>query len=292
MIELKGKPVADDILKVSTNLIKEKISQYYRQPKLLVITIGEDEASKVYVNKKQKACEKCRIIFEHIKYPIDIPDRTLLRDLQHFNNDKNIDGILIQQPFPKNLKGVEQYIRQDKDVDGFTMMNLGYTLYNNCVDGIYACTPIGIKEILSYYNIDLKGKHVVIIGRSNIVGKPLIGMMLDSDATVTICHSKTNDLKSICRTADILIVAIGKPKFIDSSYLGHNTKVVVDVGINRDEDGKICGDCDQKDIQKFWNYLNINDTYITPVPGGVGPMTVAMLISNITNTYLEHLKEI
>lgn len=258
-------------------------------PTLAVIQVGEDKASSTYVKNKSKACKEVEINFKDYNLPEDTSGQSLFKLIDDLNKDDNIHGILIQQPVPNHLKGLEQYIDSSKDVDGFCYSNVGKLQYNE--DTLIPCTAKGIFKLLDEYKIDVEGKHIVVIGRSNIVGKPISMLALNKNATITICHSKTIDLDCITSTADILISAIGKPKFIDSSYLSFDTKILIDVGINRDENNKLCGDFDFDNIIEYWNMLENNCKtsedkmnnirYITPVPGGIGPLTIACLLENV-----------
>lgn len=278
---LDGKKLAEQLLENESIKLSQKVKN--RQPKLVVITIGNDDASKVYIRNKEKACNKCNIIFEHKAFASEINIEEVTNYIQKINQDKNVDGIMVQQPVPNRFKNIEQLIVNEKDVDGFTTYNLGGTL--NQANHIPACTPSGIIKLLDYYNVNLEGKHVIILGRSNIVGKPLIGMLLNKNATVTSCNSYTKDLKEITKTADIIISSIGKPKFIDNSYITSKCECIIDVGINRDENGKLCGDIDYNNIIDFWSTLDDKERFITPVPGGIGPMTVYSLIKNVIDSY-------
>ena len=275
---LDGKELADNIYsKLETYITKDN------HLSLAVIQIGNNEISNVYIENKRKACKKLGINFLHYKFSDDIKFDFIVDFIKKLNEYNDVTGIIIQKPIPDYLNGIDQYISPNKDVDGFTFENIGKLISG--YKGIVACTPSGIIELLKRYEIDLKGKHVVIIGRSNIVGKPMAICALNNDATVTICHSKTKNLKSITSNADILISAIGKPKYINREYITSKCICIVDVGINKDEEGKLCGDCDYDDIIDFWNELEDagypEKRYITPVPGGVGPLTVASLINNL-----------
>lgn len=242
-------------------------------PKLAVIMVGDNQASKIYVRNKNKACEEVGIDFEEYILNSDITQEKLINLIESLNNKKDINGILLQSPIPSNLDINEafQRISYEKDVDGFNPINVGKLSIGQ--DTFISCTPYGVMKMFEEYQIDLEGKNVVILGRSNIVGKPLLQCCLNKNATVTICHSKTKDLKEITKRADILISAIGKSKFVTKDMVKKDA-VVIDVGINRDENGKITGDVD---------FENIKDvaSYITPVPGGVGPMTITMLMNNV-----------
>lgn len=277
MIELSGTELAKEIKADITLKIKEYIKEGKRPPHLITILVGDDPASKVYVANKEKACNSVGIVNDTIRLPENTPEDTVLEIINAFNNSESVDGILVQLPLPKHIHQdrILNAINPNKDVDCFHPTNVANLWLGK--DGIKPCTPQGIIDLLDYGNIDLRGKHVVIIGRSNIVGLPVAKMCLDRNATVTICHSRTKDLKEITRTADILIVAIGKPKFINNSHLKPGA-VVIDVGINHDENGKLCGDVDYASIA-------LKASYATPVPGGVGPMTIACLLKNTLKSY-------
>ena len=250
----------------------EKIKQEGINPKFAVILVGEDKASKIYVKNKTKACIELGIEFEEILLEENIQMQELLNIIENLNNREDIHGILLQSPIPNHLDINEAFrtIKPEKDVDGFNPVNVGKLSLNQ--DCFVSCTPFGIIKMLENYNIEIEGKRAVVIGRSNIVGKPAAMCLLNKNATVTICHSKTKDLKEITKTADILVVALGKPKFITQDMVKENA-VVIDVGINRTEDG-IVGDVDFENVKE-------KTSYITPVPGGVGPMTIAMLMNNV-----------
>ncbi|MCR4787771.1 MAG: bifunctional methylenetetrahydrofolate dehydrogenase/methenyltetrahydrofolate cyclohydrolase FolD [Lachnospiraceae bacterium] len=243
---------------------------------LCVIQVGNDPASSVYVKNKKKGCELVGIDSVSYELPESTTQEELLELIEKLNNDEKINGILVQLPLPSHIdeNAVIEKISPLKDVDGFHPVSVG----NLCIGrpGFVSCTPAGIIELLKRSNIDIAGKECVVLGRSNIVGKPMSILMLRQNATVTIAHSKTADLKSVCKRADILIVAIGKSRFIDSGYIKDGA-VVIDVGINRDENNKLCGDVDYDDVFD-------KCSYITPVPGGVGPMTIAMLLNNCVDS--------
>lgn len=242
-------------------------------PKLAVILVGDDKASKVYVKNKNKACEDVGIEFEEHILEVEITQKQLIDLIEELNNRKDINGILLQSPIPAHLDINEAFrkIAPEKDVDGFNPVNVGKLSLNQ--DTFVSCTPYGIMKMFEEYKIDLEGKDVVIIGRSNIVGKPLIQCCLNKNATVTVCHSRTKNLKEHVKRADVVIAAIGKSKFITEDMVKDGA-VVIDVGINRGEDGKLTGDVDFENVEK-------KASYITPVPGGVGPMTIAMLMNNV-----------
>ena len=265
---INGKEVAEKI-KLQ---VKEEIKSLDKDVTLAVVIVGDNPASKVYVNNKKKACKLVGIQSLEYGLPENTSEDELLSLIDRLNNYNYVDGILIQLPLPRHINTdmIIKRINPEKDVDGFTAINTG-KLWLGQYD-IAPCTAIGVIELLDYYNIDIAGKHCVIVGRSNIVGKPVAALMLERNATVTVCHSKTQNLYDITRTADILITAVGKPKFITRDMVKDGA-VVIDVGINRDENGKLYGDVD---------FENVKDktTAITPVPGGCGPMTVAMLVKN------------
>lgn len=242
-------------------------------PKLAVIMVGDNPASKVYVRNKSKACQEVGVEYEEYLLDSNITQKNLIDLIKKLNNDKNINGILLQSPIPKHLDINEAFrtIDYNKDVDGFHPMNVGKLTLGQ--DTFVSCTPYGVMRMFEEYNIDLCGKNVVILGRSNIVGKPLTQCCLNKNATITVCHSKTQNTKKITKEADIVISAIGKAKFITEDMIKEGA-IVIDVGINRDENGKIVGDVDFENVKQ-------KASYITPVPGGVGPMTVAMLINNV-----------
>ena len=252
--------------------IKAEVDAMTVKPGLAVVIVGEDSASKVYVRNKAKGCEEVGFYSEVHALPEDTTEEQLLALIEKLNNDAKIDGILVQLPLPKHLdeKAVINAIRADKDVDAFHPINTGKIMIGDY--DFLPCTPAGVMEILRYYGISPEGKNCVVVGRSNIVGKPMVMLLLHANGTVKICHSRTPDLKSACREADILVCAIGKPKFFNAEYVKEGA-VVIDVGINRDENGKLCGDVDFDSVEPV-------ASYITPVPGGVGPMTITMLLDN------------
>lgn len=251
----------------------ENIKKKGVQPKLAVIMVGEDKASAVYVRNKSKACNEVGVEYEEFLLPTETTMDKLLGLIETLNQDTNIDGILLQSPIPKHLDIDEAFraIDPGKDVDGFHPVNVGKLSLNQ--DCFVSCTPFGIIKMLETYHVPIEGKHAVIIGRSNIVGKPLIQCLLNKNATVTICHSKTQNLEEVTKQADILIAAIGKPEFVTANMVKEGA-TVIDVGINRTEDGKLVGDVNFEEVSK-------KASHITPVPGGVGPMTVAMLMTNV-----------
>ena len=272
---INGKELAKNIrLKLKDEVAELKNADI--NPKLAVIMVGDDKASKVYVKNKSKACEEVGIQYEEHILPSNTKMEELLGLIEKLNNDETIHGILVQSPLPEGLDANIAFraISSKKDVDGFNPINVGKLSLNQ--DCFVSCTPYGIIKMLEAYNIEIQGTHAVIVGRSNIVGKPLAQCLLNKNATVTICHSKTKNLKEITKQADILIAAIGKPKFVTEDMVKEGA-TVIDVGINRMDDGKLVGDTD---------FENIKDkaSYITPVPGGVGPMTIAMLMHNVVKS--------
>ena len=264
--------------KISTEIkdeTKEKVAQLKAQGKeisLAVVQVGDNPASCVYVRNKKKACEYVGIKSVSHELPEETTEAELLDLIDKLNNDDSINGILVQLPLLAHMdeNKVIDAISPYKDVDGFHLMNVG--ALSTGQQGFISCTPYGIIQLLKRSNIDIAGKHCVVIGRSNIVGKPMSMLLLRENGTVTIVHSKTQNMKEITKQADILVVAIGKPKFVDDTYVKEGA-VVIDVGINRDENNKICGDVD---YDKVFDKVSA----ITPVPGGVGPMTIAMLMNN------------
>ena len=248
-------------------------------PKLAVIMVGNDKASEVYVRNKSKACNEIGIEFEEFLLDSNIKQEELIDLIKKLNNRKDVYGILLQSPIPEHLNIREAFDTIDyrKDVDGFNPINIGKLAIGE--DAFISCTPYGVIKMLEEYNIEIEGKRAVVIGRSNIVGKPLIQCLLNKNATVTICHSKTKNIAEITKKADILIAALGKPKFVKENMVKENA-VVIDVGINRNAEGKLVGDVDFENVSK-------KASYITPVPGGVGPMTIAMLMNNVVKATKE-----
>ncbi len=243
---------------------------------LAVIQVGNDPASSVYVGNKKKACEYIGVKSLSYELPEDISEEELLALIEKLNKDNTVNGILVQLPLPSHIneKKVINTISPSKDVDGFHPESVGSLLIGQ--KGYLSCTPAGVIQLLKRSNIDMEGKECVVIGRSNIVGKPMAVLLLRENATVTIAHSKTNNLKEVCKRADILVVAVGKPKFVTADYVKEGA-TVIDVGIHRMENGKLCGDVDFDEVEKIAGA-------ITPVPGGVGPMTIAMLMQNCVNS--------
>lgn len=268
---IDGKQISKDIKEE----LKEEVASLAAQGRkccLAVIQVGNDPASSVYVGNKKKACAYVGIESLAYELPEETTEEELLTIIDKLNKDANVHGILCQLPLPKHINEdhVIKAISPKKDVDGFHPQNVGALVIGE--KGFVSCTPAGIIQLLKRSNIEMDGKHCVVVGRSNIVGKPMSLLMLRENATVTICHSHTKNLKEICKEADILIVAIGKPQFVDKEYVKDGA-VVIDVGIHRDENNKLCGDVKYDEVEPV-------ASYITPVPGGVGPMTIAMLMHN------------
>lgn len=280
MEKLDGKFVSNYV----KNKVKQEISALKsigvdRVPGLAVIIVGDNDASNIYVRNKEKACNYCGINSSIIRFDSNTSEDTIISCIEKLNNDNMVDGILCQLPLPQgiNEKRVLNSISPNKDVDCFSNLRMGnLLLHNECV--VYPCTPYGIMTLLDFYSIGIEGKYCVVVGRSNIVGKPMALMLLKKNATITVCHSKTKNLKDICKKADILVSAVGKANFITKDMVKENA-VVIDVGMNR-ENGKLCGDVSSEVSEKV--------SWLTPVPGGVGPMTVAMLMQNTLNLFMEH----
>ena len=274
---LDGKSLRDKIL----GELKTRLEKYDKKPTLVVILVGDNPASKIYVNNKKKTAENLGINSIVINYPSDIEEKVLLEKIRELNFDENVTAILVQLPLPAHINKfkVINAISPQKDVDGFTPENSG-RLFTGEEPYVYPCTPKGIIKLLDEYKIPIEGQHAVIVGRSNIVGKPLAQMFLDRNATVTICHSHTKNLPDITKTADILVSAVGG-KIIGINMIKSNC-VVIDVGIFKDENGKTRGDVDFETVAPL-------TSYISPVPGGVGPMTIAMLMSNTVEQFKKNL---
>ena len=279
---LSGKDLASRLKENMCSGVKDLEKTFGRTPHLAVIIVGSNPASQSYVKNKSKACEEVGIRNTTIALPEDISEQELLRTITELNLNPDVNGILVQLPLPSHIDEhrVMNRIAPEKDVDGFHPVNVD-ALYTGKSTGIIPCTPKGIIHLLKDTNIDIAGKNAVVIGRSNIVGFPIAKLLLDNNATVTICHSKTQNLKDITSKADILIVAIGKAKFVTEDIVKPGA-VVIDVGINR-VDGKIVGDVDFDNVKE-------KASFITPVPGGVGPMTIACLLENTIHCFtLQHL---
>lgn len=256
----------------SKEAVKKEAESLQRKPGLAVIIVGNNPASRVYVNSKRKDCEDCGFLSEEYALPEEATQEELITLIETLNGREDIDGILCQLPLPKGIdeEAVLMAISPEKDVDGFHPMNMGALLVGK--EGFLPCTPYGIMEILKEYNIAPNGKHCVVVGRSNIVGKPMALLLLQKHGTVAICHSRTKNLAEVCRSADILVAAVGKVNLITADMVKPGA-VVIDVAMNRNEAGKLCGDVDYPAVESI-------ASAITPVPGGVGPMTRAMLMKN------------
>lgn len=269
-----------DELKEKIDLLKKEGK---RIPKLTVILVGDNQASQTYVRNKERGCAYVGMLSDIIKFDSSVHEEELVQVIKKLNNDETVDGILVQLPLPKHIneKRILDIIDPKKDVDGFHPSNVAKLLLGQ--KGLVPCTPKGMMVLLDEINYDLTGKEVVVVGRSHIVGKPVALLCLQKNATITIAHSKTKNLKAVCQRADVLIAAIGKAKFFNKDYVKDGA-VVLDVGINRDENNKLCGDVDFKDVEE-------KVSYITPVPGGVGPMTIAMLLENTLEAYQQREDE-
>lgn len=268
---IDGKAIAESI----KSKLKDEVSNLQKNgvvPGLAVIMVGNDKASQIYVSKKEKICEEIGIYSEKYLLPENITQSELENLIETLNKKSSINGILVQLPLPKHIDefAINSKIVPEKDVDVFNPINIGKMMLNRAE--LLPCTPAGIIEMLKYYNIEISGKNCVVIGRSNIVGKPIATLLTHNNGTVTLCHSKTKNLKDYCKNADIIVCSVGKPRFLTAEMVKDGT-AIIDVGINRDENGKLCGDAD---------FENLKDkaSYITPVPGGVGPMTIIMLAKN------------
>mgnify|MGYP000507304944 FL=1 len=278
MIIIDGKEFSKKILEEISNEQKEIVERKNLKPAgLAVIIVGENPASQVYVRNKTRACEKVGFYSETIKLEENISENDLIKKIEELNEDDKIDGILVQLPLPKHIDELKviNSIKPEKDVDGFSNVNVGKMVIGD-ESGFLSCTPYGIMQLLEGYDIDVDGKDVVVVGRSNIVGKPMAMMLIQKGATVQVCNSRTKDLSKKLKKADIIVVAVGVPRMIKATDVKEGV-VVIDVGINR-VDGKLCGDVDYEDVAQ-------KASYITPVPGGVGPMTIASLIKNTFISY-------
>lgn len=276
MILLDGKKVSKDIKDNLKQEVLNIINENKRAPHLAIVLVGNVMASQIYVKNKIKACEYTGIRSTLIKKEETVTNEELVSLVKELNSDNEIDGIIVQLPLPKHIDEqlIINTISSTKDVDGFGIENKG-KLFSG-LECFKSATPFGIIKLLEAYNIDITGMNAVVVGRSNIVGKPMSIMLLDKNATVTICHSRTKDLKKVTSQADLLVVAIGKAKFVKEDMVKENA-IVIDVGMNRDEFG-LCGDVDFENVSK-------KASYITPVPGGVGPLTIAMLLTNTLLAY-------
>ena len=278
MIIIDGKEFSKKILEEISNEQKEIVEKKNLRPAgLAVIIVGENPASQVYVRNKTRACEKVGFYSETIKLEENISENDLIKKIEELNENDKIDGILVQLPLPKHIDELKviNSIKPEKDVDGFSNVNVGKMVIGD-ESGFLSCTPYGIMQLLEGYDIDVDGKDVVVVGRSNIVGKPMAMMLIQKGATVQVCNSRTKDLSKKLKKADIIVVAVGVPRMIKATDVKEGV-VVIDVGINRVE-GKLCGDVDYEDVAQ-------KASYITPVPGGVGPMTIASLIKNTFISY-------
>lgn len=269
---IDGKKVSAKVkeeVKKETDTLK---AEHSITPGLAVVIVGDDPASRVYVNNKKKACEAVGFLSEEYALPTETTQEELLSLVNTLNKKESINGILVQLPLPRHLddKAVIEAISPIKDVDAFHAVNVGKIMLGEY--DFLPCTPAGVMEMLRYYDIPVEGRECVVIGRSNIVGKPMAMLLLHENGTVTICHSRTKNLAEVCRRADILVAAVGKAKFVKADMVKDGA-VVIDVGMNRDENGKLCGDVDFENVSG-------KCSYITPVPGGVGPMTIATLMKN------------
>lgn len=279
MILIEGNKLKEKIIRD----LKEKTKKLPRPIKIAIIQVGNNESSTIYINQKKKLEQEINILINHIKLQGETKEQEIIKKINALNKNKEIDGIMVQLPLPKHLnqKIIVNAIDENKDIDGLTDSNI-IKLYNNNYT-LAPCTPIGILKLLELYKIDIKEKNIVILGRSDIVGKPLSLLLTNSNATVTLCHSKTKDVKKITNKADILISAIGRPKLITKDYIKKDA-IIIDVGINKDENGKLCGDVDFEDVKD-------KVSYITPVPKGVGPATIAMFLENSYKAYLLNNKK-
>lgn len=267
-----------EVKRIKLEELKNEVLKLDRPLGLTVIQVGDDSASNIYVKQKSKMANNLEFNFNHIKLEENVTEEEVLKIINSLNRDNCVDGILVQMPLPEHLNSriIQNTISPLKDVDGLTDINMGMLVHKkNC---LVPCTPLGVMELLKYYNIDVAGKNVVIVGRSDLVGRPMAEVMINNDATVTLCHSKTKNLKDITKNADVLVVAVGKAKLITSDMVKDGV-VVVDVGINRLEDSSLCGDVD-------FDGVSSKCSYITPVPGGVGQMTVLELGYNTYKAYL------
>ncbi|MFO1443525.1 bifunctional methylenetetrahydrofolate dehydrogenase/methenyltetrahydrofolate cyclohydrolase FolD [Bacillus sp. Bva_UNVM-123] len=268
---IDGKEIANQKKSEIANEV-EKLKREGIIPGLAVILVGNDPASKTYVSNKERTCRELGMHSVLIELPDSVSEEELLLKIEELNHDESIHGILVQMPLPKHINEIKviETIIPEKDVDGFHPVNIGRMITGQ--DSFLPCTPHGIMEMINYIDVDISGKHVVVVGRSNIVGKPAGQLFLNKNATVTYCHSKTVDLKEYTKQADILVAAVGKVNVITKEHV-KNGAIVIDVGMNRDSEGRLCGDVD-------FNAVKDISSFITPVPGGVGPMTITMLMFN------------
>ena len=275
---LDGKLIKGQIL----DEVKREVEKFSTKPSLVVIQVGDNEASNIYINQKRRMAEYVGYDFSLIKYSNSVKEEEILNKIDELNNDKNVNGILVQMPLPDGLdsKRIQNAISYLKDVDGLSDINAGALFHNK--KSLFPCTPLGVMELLKRYNIDVSGKDTVVVGRSNLVGKPMAMMLTNNNATVTLCHSKTVNLKKYTSNADILVVAVGHANLITSDMV-KDEAIVIDIGINR-VNNKLCGDVDYDNVSK-------KASYITPVPGGIGQMTVAMLAKNVLSAYKMQMED-
>ena len=269
---ISGKVVSEKLRLELKDSISKFILESGHTPGLAVVLVGDNPASQVYVRNKHKACLEVGINSYEINLPTETTEEKLLSVIDELNFDSRVDGILVQLPLPKHIdeERVINRINPEKDVDAFSPSNVGRIMIGNYT--FLPCTPAGVMELLKHYNIAIEGKNCVVIGRSNIVGKPMAMLLLEKNGTVTVCHSRTQNIVEICRSSDIIVVAVGRAGFLTADMVKPGA-VVIDVGINRGDDGKLCGDVAFDEVEKV-------ASYITPVPGGVGPMTITMLLKN------------
>jgi len=281
MTIIDGKALSEKILKEIEQEHSELEKKAGRKAGLAVIIVGENPASQIYVRNKIRACERVGFHSETIRLDENISEESLLLEIEKLNNDSNIDGILVQLPIPRHIDGLKviNAISAEKDVDGFHTTNIGKMMIGD-ETGFLPCTPSGVIQMFEEYNIDLEGKDVLVIGQSNIVGKPMTLLLIKKRATVQVCNSKTKNLSEKLQKADVVVAAAGSPKLVKTTDVKEGV-VVIDVGINR-VDGKLCGDVDFEEVSK-------KASFITPVPGGVGPMTIAMLIKNTFKSYKQKI---
>lgn len=281
---LDGRKIAKKLKNSLKEEIKRIEKEYNEYPELAIVQVGDNLASKIYVNSKIKQCEEVGIKSKSYIFSENISEEEILNKIDELNKDNKISGILVQLPLPNhiNTPKVIEAIALEKDVDGFKPENLGKVVLGD-EDAFISCTPAGIIKLLEEYEISLEGKDIVVVGRSNIVGKPMMALLVNKGATVTVCNSRTKNIQEKTKNADILIVAVGKKDLITPDMIKDNA-VIIDVGINRDENNKICGDVEFESVSK-------KAQYITPVPGGVGPMTIAMLLSNTLKAF-KNIKKI
>lgn len=273
----------NEVSKAIREQLKEKVLKLdpsFRKPKLVVVIVGDDPASQTYVAAKAKACEQVGFLSEVNRMDEKTTQTELMDVIRQYNEDESVDGILVQLPLPKHLDSREVILGIDpnKDVDGFHPINVGKLHMNE--ETFIPCTPKGIMEILKYYNLSVSGKSVVVLGRSHLVGRPIAQLMVSANATVTICHSRSKDIQKICQDSDVIVAAVGVPHFVKKDWVKPDA-IVIDVGIHRTEDNQIIGDVVPEAMEVA--------SYMTPVPKGVGPMTIAMLLSNTFQAYLSHL---